>query len=211
MGEQTKIKICGLTRMEDIRAVNALLPEYIGFVFAPGSKRRVTPEQAGQLKQHLDSRIQAVGVFVDEEPENIARLFTEGIIDMAQLHGRETADDIRRLRQLTDKPIIQAFRADGEGAIQAAASSPADMILLDSGSGGTGECFDWSLPAALDRPYILAGGLNPANIRTALDTLHPYAVDVSSGVETNARKDPRKMEAFVRAVRTDEHISTIPE
>jgi phosphoribosylanthranilate isomerase len=85
------------------------------------------------------------------------------------------------------------------------------MILLDSGSGGTGECFDWSLPAALGRPYILAGGLSPANIRTAMDTLHPYAVDVSSGVETNARKDPRKMEAFVRAVRTDEHISTIPE
>ena len=196
----TRIKICGLRRPEDIGAVTGLRPEYIGFVFFRGSKRYVTPEEARVLRDGLAQGIKAVGVFVDEKPETVARLLEEGIIDIAQLHGHEDETYLAGLRQLTGKPLIQAFRIrSAEDAAQAQASS-AEAILLDAGA-GDGKTFDWSWLDAVARPYFLAGGLSPDNAGKAVTKLHPYAVDVSSGVETDGVKDVMKMRAFVRAVR----------
>lgn len=197
----TKIKLCGLSRPEDIAAANEVNPDYIGFVFAPKSKRYVSPTQAAQLKQQLAAGIQAVGVFVKEDPETVVHLLEDGVIDVAQLHGSESEAYIRTLRQHTHKPIMQAFRVDTPADLEKAQASSADYILLDSGDGGTGERFDWSLLAGATRPYFLAGGLDPENVGGAVEKLKPYAVDVSSGIETDGKKDPEKMKNFVRAVR----------
>lgn len=196
----TKIKFCGLSRPQDIETANALKPAYIGFVFAPQSKRYVTPEKALELKQLLAPEIQAVGVFVDEPPEQVAALLNKGVIDLAQLHGSEDEDYIWKLRKHTDKPIIQAFRIKTASDLAAAKRCTADYILLDSGA-GTGTVFDWKLIANIGRPYFLAGGLSPDNAEDAVRMLHPYAVDVSSGIETDGKKDKTKMAAFAAAVR----------
>ena len=200
----TRIKLCGLTRPEDIAAANALQPEYVGFVFAAKSKRAVSREMAAELKAQLSPGIQAVGVFVNEAPETVADLLNAGIIDIAQLHGQEDETYIQHLQKLTNKPLIQAFRVDGPQSLAKAEKSPADLVLLDSGAGGTGTTFDWTLLEKFDRPYFLAGGLGPENAADAVRQLHPYAVDVSSGIETAGKKDSAKMAAFVAAVRTNE-------
>ena len=197
----TKIKLCGLTRPEDIAAANALKPEYIGFVFAPRSRRAVSREKAAELRAQLSPEIQTVGVFVNEAPETVARLLNEDLLDIAQLHGQEDAAYIARLRSLTPKPLWQAFRVEDAASLAAAARSPADMVLLDSGAGGTGTAFNWKLLQGFPRPYILAGGLDADNAADAVSRLHPDVVDVSSGIETAGRKDPAKMAAFVAAVR----------
>ena len=197
----TKIKFCGLTRPEDIAAANALKPEYIGFVFATKSTRYVSPQQAALLRAQLSPAIKAVGVFVNEPPEAVARLLNEKLIDIAQLHGQEDAAYLARLRSLTAKPLWQAFRAESAAGLAAAARSTADMVLLDSGAGGTGTVFNWKLLQGFPRPYILAGGLDADNAADAVTRLHPYAVDVSSGIETAGKKDPAKMAAFAAAVR----------
>ncbi len=200
----TKIKLCGLTRPEDIAAANELKPEYIGFVFAAKSKRAVSREMAAELKTRLFPEIQAVGVFVNEAPETVAGLLNAGIIDVAQLHGQENESYVECLRKLTNKPLIQAFRVDGPESLAKAEKSPADLILLDSGAGGTGTAFDWTLLEKFKRPYFLAGGLGPDTVGDAVKRLHPYAVDVSSGIETEGKKDEQKMAAFVAAVRNNE-------
>ncbi|MDO5344205.1 MAG: phosphoribosylanthranilate isomerase [Lachnospiraceae bacterium] len=196
-----KIKICGLSREEDILCANEIRPDFIGFVFAPKSRRYVSPKQAERLRRLLSPEIVPVGVFVNEEPELAAELLNEGVIGMAQLHGQEDEAYIRRLRALTEKPLIQAFRIDTRQDAERAECSGADYILLDHGAGGTGESFDWSLLKDVKRPYFLAGGLNPDNAARALQQAKPYALDVSSGVETGGVKDPEKMRAFVRQVR----------
>lgn len=198
----TKIKLCGLTRLYDIQSANLAMPDYIGFVFAPKSSRYVTGEQAAKLKKYLNPAIRTVGVFADQSPELAASLLNSGTIDLAQLHGHEDYTYIRSLRSLTDKPLIQAFRIDSRSDIEAAAKSPADYILLDSGQGGTGIPFDWTIIKPLDRPYFLAGGLDTGNAGDAVSALHPYCVDVSSGIETNGLKNREKITEFVRAVRT---------
>lgn len=205
----TKIKLCGLTRPEDIAAANAVHPDFVGFVFAPKSKRYLAPETAGLLKTRLAPGIRAVGVFVNEAPETVADLLNRGVIDIAQLHGQEDTAYLARLRALTDKPLWQAFRVDGPESLTNAAQSPADLLLLDSGAGGTGTAFDWTLLQDFSRPYLLAGGLDPATVGRAVRTLHPYGVDVSSGIETNGRKDPEKMAAFAAAVRDAERKKTL--
>ena len=198
----TGIKLCGLTRLCDMEAANELKPEYIGFVFAAKSRRYVTPEQAAGLRQALDPAILAVGVFVNEDPERVAELLNEGIIDLAQLHGNETETYIKRLRQLTKKPLIQAFSVDSAQAVMQAQESAADYILLDSGRGGTGTVFDWEFLKQIKRPYFLAGGLDIGNVAEAVERFHPYAVDVSSGIETDGVKDREKMRQFVTIVRS---------
>ena len=199
----TKIKLCGLSRACDIEEANRLQPDYIGFVFAKKSRRCVTAEQACALKKQLRPEIRAVGVFVNEEPEAMAALLNRGVIDLAQLHGSEDAEYIRRLRELTDGPLIQAFRIRSKEDLSRAAASAADEILLDAGA-GTGIVFDWSLLRNMERRYFLAGGLNPENVREAIRDLHPHGVDVSSGIETDALKDRTKMAAFVAAVREED-------
>ena len=197
----TRIKLCGLTRPCDIEWANTLTPDYIGFVFAQKSRRYVAPERASALRAGLDSGIRAVGVFVNEAPEAVAALLNGGVIDIAQLHGGEDADYIRALRKLTDRPLIQAFRVDSPADLERAMKSAADYVLLDNGPGGTGTAFDWSLLKAFERPFFLAGGLGPENVAEAIKALHPFAVDVSSGIETDGVKDYAKMTAFVNAAR----------
>lgn len=199
----TKIKLCGLSRPCDIEAANGLMPEFIGFVFAQKSKRYVTPEKAAELKRILRPEIKSVGVFVREKPETIAKYLKCGIIDIAQLHGGEDEDYISELRALTDKPIIKAFRMDTAQDAADAQNSSADFVLLDSGNGGTGTAFDWSLLREINRPYFLAGGLHPGSVKHAVETLRPYAVDVSSGIETDGLKDISKMKEFVHSIRKD--------
>ncbi len=188
--------------VQDIEAANAVHPDYIGFVFWPGSRRFLPSQKAAELRRLLDPSIRAVGVFVNEVPETIAELLDRDIIDIVQLHGKEDENDIRKLRALTEKPLIQAFRLNGPQDLKRAESSTADRILLDSGA-GSGKVFDWNLIRDIRRPYFLAGGLHPDNVAEAVRTLHPYAVDVSSGIETDRKKDRQKMAAFAAAVRKE--------
>ena len=197
----TKIKLCGLTRPRDIEWANALTPDFVGFVFARKSKRYISPQNAQKLREKLNQSINAVGVFVNEAPEAVAALLNDGTIDVAQLHGGEDEDYIKALRLLTDRPLIQAFRVDGPADLERARASSADYILLDNGAGGTGTAFDWALLKGFDRPCFLAGGLGPDNVARAVKDVRPFAVDVSSGIETDGAKDYQKMAAFVNAVR----------
>ena len=196
----TKVKLCGLRYPEDIQEANRLHPEYIGFVFAKKSRRFVSREQAENLKKMLDPSITAVGVFVDETPETVAELLNAGVIDTAQLHGKEDESYIRKLRELTDKPVIKAVRVRDRSDEENAEKSSADLILFDAGA-GDGRTFCWEILDHVKRPYILAGGLTPENAEEAVRTLSPFGVDVSSGIETDGKKDPVKMEKFVNAVR----------
>lgn len=199
----SKIKLCGLSRKCDIEWANELHPEYIGFVFAPKSRRYVSVDTAAELKAMLSEDIKTVGVFVNSPVESVAYILSRGIIDIAQLHGSEDEEYISRLVKLTDKPIIKAFSINSAADVSAANNSSADMVLLDSGQGGTGTNFDWKLLGDINRPYFLAGGLCCENISQAITALDPYAVDVSSGIETNGCKDKNKMAAFVAAVRKE--------
>ena len=187
-----KIKICGLTRPEDIACVNRLLPDYIGFVFWLRSRRLVTRQQAAQLKAMLSPEIRAVGVFVNAPMEEVAGLLAEGIIDMAQLHGEESEED---------KPIIKAVKVHGRQDVEAWLGSAADYLLFDSGM-GSGQTFDWSLLEGVKRPYFLAGGLGPENLEQVLIQDGPYGVDLSSSLETDGRKDPEKMRRVMELVRS---------
>jgi phosphoribosylanthranilate isomerase len=195
-----KIKLCGLTRPEDIKCANSLKPDYIGFVFAKKSKRYVSPDTAFKLKELLLPKIKAVGVFVNEDIRNVAILLNSNIIDIAQLHGDEDETYIKKLRILTDKPIIKAFKIKTRDDLPGVKNSSADYILLDSGS-GSGNVFDWDLIKSIDRPFFLAGGLNPENIEEAIRTVKPFAIDVSSGIETDGFKDEAKMSEFVSIAR----------
>lgn len=196
----TKIKFCGLKREADIEAANALKPDFIGFVFTKDSRRYISPENAAVLKSRLSPEISAVGVFVNERPESIASLLDKGVIDLAQLHGDEDEAYISRLKELTGNPVIKAFRISSASEAVKASASSADMILLDSGT-GSGRTFNWQLIKEIRRPYFLAGGLDSENAGNAVRLLHPWAVDVSSGIETDGLKDIEKMAAFAAAVR----------
>ena len=192
---RTKIKICGLRRMEDIEAVNRLKPEFIGFVFWKKSKRYVSPEQAEALRKKLDPKITAVGVFVDAPEEEVSDLLNRGIIDIAQLHGHEDEKYISGLRELTKKPMIQAFQIrseeDAEEILKNAEKSPAEYVLIDSGM-GSGKSFNWDLLKVFPREYFLAGGLDPENVGEAVARTSAFAVDVSSNVETDGKRTKRK-------------------
>ena len=167
------------------------------------SKRYVSPQQAEALKKRLSPEIQAVGVFVSEALETVAALLNSGVIDLAQLHGGEGPEYIAALRRLTARPLIQAVQVRTAADLTLAEASAADHILLDSGA-GTGTVFDWTLLRQVKRSYFLAGGLDPDNVGAAVEGLRPWAVDVSSGIETDGGKDPAKMAAFVAAVRKDD-------
>ena len=202
----TKIKLCGLRRVCDIEAANALHPEYVGFVFAAKSRRYISPEKVAELRKYLQTGIQVVGVFVNEEPKQVAGLLNSGVIDIAQLHGEEDNAYIKILRKMSDRPIIQAFRIKMEKDVKRAEESEADMLLLDSGA-GTGKVFDWKLIQTIERPYFLAGGITSHNVSEAIQRLHPDGVDVSSSIETDGKKDQKKMAAFVAAVRREENMT----
>ena len=200
----SKVKICGLVRPEDIETANLCRPDYIGFVFAD-SRRRVSIEQAECLRAGLADGILAVGVFVNAPAQEAARIAEKGIIDIIQLHGDEDEAYIRTIKKYTRKPVIKAVRVQSREQILKAEELPCEYLLLDTYTkgqyGGSGKGFDLSLIPSLKRPFFLAGGLNSQNVRQAIDMTHPYAVDTSSGVETDYKKDYEKIKAFINAVR----------
>ena len=200
--QRTKIKICGLKRPEDITYVNEAKPDYCGFIIEfPKSGRNVTGVQVRELAARLASDIIPVGVFVNAAPERVEELLLDRIIHIAQLHGQEDESYIRELKTYTDKLIIKAFSIKTTEDIEKALQSPADYILLDQGGGGTGKTFDWSLIPEIQRPFFLAGGIGASNLGQAIREIHPYAVDLSSSVETEKRKDPMKIRQVVDIVR----------
>lgn len=196
----TKLKICGLTRLQDIEAVNEAGPDYIGFVFAQ-SRRQVSREQALKLRRRLKSGIKAVGVFKDAPAEEIKEICRQGILDLIQLHGREDSACITRLRQHTGLPVIKTISMRPGLEAGTLDEIPADFLLLDQGKGGTGTCFDWSLIPKIKKPFFLAGGLNPGNLGQALRQVKPFGVDLSSGAETDGVKDREKIFQAVQIVK----------
>ena len=198
----TKIKIFGLKRLQDIEYVNELLPDFIGFVFA-GTKRRITDEKAKELKVALNPEIKSVGVFVNDTLEHISFLANNNIIDIIQLHGDEDRKYIADLRKLTDKKIIKAVRVKDSMSVQEAKELNADYLLLDTYSnsgeyGGTGKTFNREYIPKNIGNYFLAGGLNQNNLEEIIKDVKPYAVDLSSGVETDGFKDREKIIEIVR-------------
>ena len=200
----TRIKICGLTRPEDVRYVNTAKPDWCGFILNfPSSRRNVTPVQARALRAGLDQDIRPVGVFVDRPVEEVAALLNSGVISVAQLHGREDNAYISVLRTLAPGCVVwRAFQLRSQADLAAADASGADLVLLDNGR-GTGQTFDWSLAGSVHRPFLLAGGLTPESIPRAVAALRPYGLDLSSGVETDGVKDPAKIQAAVTAAREE--------
>ena len=201
----TKVKICGLTRSEDILAANQFHPDYIGFVFAK-SRRQVNAAAARKLKSALDGGIKAVGVFVDDGIDVIESLIKENVIDAVQLHGNEDEEYITNLREKISVPIIKAVSVRSSEQVLSASRLPCDYLLLDTyipgGQGGSGKSFDWTIIPKIQKPYFLAGGLDCRNVADAIKMLHPYGADVSSGVETGGLKDNGKMAEFISKVRS---------
>jgi phosphoribosylanthranilate isomerase len=199
-----KIKICGLSREEDIEYVNEARPDYTGFVFAE-SRRKVTPAQAGKLRQRLAEGIAAVGVFVDASIADIAGLYRDGIISLVQLHGTEDDAYIEQLKEAAcGVPVIKVIKSAELLSLAEAKKTiapTADYYLIDSGA-GSGKTFDWNLlspgtPCASwlqssGKNWFLAGGITPENIEQAME-LNPFAIDVSGGAETNGIKDRNKI------------------
>ena len=199
---KTKIKICGLRRREDILAVNEAKPDYCGFIVEfPRSFRSVTADQVRELVKELAPEIQPVGVFVNAPMELVRTLLDDGTLALAQLHGQEDEFYIRELKTYTDRPIIKAFSIKTTEDIEKSLQSPANYILLDQGGGGTGKTFDWSLIPEIRRSFFLAGGIGAANLEQAIREIRPYAVDLSSSVETEKWKDPAKIRQVVDIVR----------
>ena len=187
-------------RPADVIAAEEQGADYIGFVLTAGFRRSLTLDAFRELESFtLNGSAKKVGVFVNEPIENIAGLYADRL-DLIQLHGSEDGEYIRSLREQTGKPIVKAFTVRSEADIEAAGESTADLVLLDSGT-GTGKTFDHSLIKSIERPFFLAGGLNSENVGAAVKALQPFAVDASSGIETDGIKDKNKMAAFVSAVR----------
>ena len=195
-----KVKICGLRRTEDIDFVNEFKPDFAGFIYVPGRIRNVEPASGKKLKELLDPKIKAVGVFYNEDREKIAEYYDRGLFDMIQLHGQEKPDDVSWLKENTGTEVIKAVSVKNREDIEYWENSDADYLLLDNGNGGTGKTFDWSLIDDIKKPYFLAGGLNEGNISDALK-LAPYGVDISGGVEKDGFKDRELIKNIIEIVR----------
>ena len=191
----TKVKICGLSTKEAVKTAVSAGADYIGFVFAP-SKRQVTVEQATELAKFIPSHIQKVGVFVSPSRAELLEAVDKVGLDLVQVHGRVT-DDL-----FEDLPCasIQAVQIDGDGHVP---NSQADYLLFDAPVAGSGQTFDWGRldTTELSQPFFIAGGLNEDNVVEAIQHFTPYAVDVSSGVETDGQKDHEKIRRFIERVK----------
>lgn len=196
----TELKICGLSRLEDVIAVNRHGADYAGFVFFKKSKRYIDPYQAGELIELLRSDIKSVGVFMDEPLDSVISAARLSGVEMIQLHGHESDEYVEYVKRTLGRPVIKAYKASEEGALAKAAASNADYVMIDSGA-GSGKKFDWSILKDFKRDYFLAGGLDPESVGEAIRMLEPFAVDVSSGVETDGIKDEKKIAEFIKAVR----------
>ncbi len=203
-----RVKICGITNETEVEILNRQLPDYAGFVFAK-SRRQLTPEAAGRLAGKLKSPIRKVGVFVNAAQEDLLEAAAEAGLGAVQLHGDEAPGYIDSLRRRLDSgvEIWKAIRVKGPDSISEIKKYAADRYLLDAyieGSyGGAGKSFDWKYAEAAGAHgcIILAGGLNPGNVISAISAVKPFAVDVSSGVESDGGKDEAKIGAFMNAVK----------
>lgn len=201
-----RIKICGLTQLEDALAAVKAGADALGFVFYPPSPRAISPEQAAKIIQQLPPFVMMVGLFVDPEPEWVAEVLKQVPLDLLQFHG----DEPEVFCQSFGRPYIKALRMKPDiDPEQAAAGWPsARGFLLDAYTpgipGGTGEVFDWQrFPSSESPSWILAGGLTPTNVAQAIQITQPYAVDVSGGVESSRGiKCQTKIHAFIKAVRS---------
>lgn len=200
----SKIKICGLRRKEDIEIVNKYKPDFVGFICDPMRKRFISYDDIGKLRPYLSEEIIPVGVFVNAEIDHILEGVRLSLFEYIQLHGDESETYIRELiEKLPDKiKVIKAFSIKDENDIKKANESSADLILLDNGKGGTGETFDWGLINNI-RPFFMAGGINISNVSKVIKKYKPYAVDVSSSVETDGYKDESKVKEIINAVRSE--------
>ena len=198
----TKIKICGLRSEEDIRIVNRFQPDYAGFICCGRFRRYVPSDTLEKLSKLLHPGIRKVGGFVDQPMEQIAQIARRQQLDIVQLHGCEDERYISELRQLipSEIRIMKAYQIHSAEDICQVEASTADDVLLDGGQ-GSGQTFDWRKIESMNRPFFLAGGLNPENVEEAVRLLHPYAVDVSSGVETDGHKDEEKVRQLISRVR----------
>ena len=191
----TKVKICGLSTKGAVEAAVSAGADYIGFVFAP-SKRQVTLDQAAELTKLIPSHIQKVGVFVSPSREELLEAIDKVGLDLVQIHGQVPDDLFDNLPCAS----IQAVQVDGEGHVP---NSQADYLLFDAPVAGSGQTFDWGKldTTELAQPFFIAGGLNEDNVETAIQHFTPYAVDVSSGVESNGQKDHEKIRRFIERVK----------
>ena len=199
-----RVKICGLIRIEDVLTVNELMPDYAGFVFAKG-KHQLTLKTAISLCEKLDSKIEKVGVFVNEEGKKIIEIINECHLDIVQLCGDEGQEMIDDIKTKAKVEVWKAIKVQDKADLLKMNSITADAFLLDTyvrgQYGGSGQCFDWDLAKEAKGRIILAGGLTPENVAKAVRTVNPYAVDVSSGVETKGAKDYNKIKAFIANIR----------
>lgn len=197
-----RVKICGMMRMEDIEAVNEYKPEYAGFIFAP-SRRRLTIEKAQELCAALSKDIMRVGVFVNEKLDMIEHVREQCGLDIVQIYQDNFAEET-----VTDGLVWRAIRVKDKRGLALIDEVAADAYLLDAFSeeayGGVGKTFDWALAgkAAARAKIVLAGGLDPNNVREAIRTVSPFAVDVSSGVETDGQKDATRIRQFIERARS---------
>lgn len=186
----TQIKICGLMREQDTQVVNEVQPDFAGFVFAP-SRRQLSLKTALHFRSLLADTIPTAGVFVDEPLANMLQIYRSGAISIVQLHGHEPESTVQALKE-AGATVFQVFKPNAP-----ITPTAADYVMLDSGN-GSGIALDWTRVPKAPHPFILAGGLTPANVTEAIDIVHPDVVDVSSGVETNGQKDPDKIRAIVK-------------
>lgn len=207
--KRTKVKICGITSLEDARFVSGALAHYLGFIFYEESPRFVDPSKAGAINNWIEGP-ECMGVFVNQPLDDVNMIGRQTGIDYVQLHGIETP----AYCELVDKPIVKAIHveADDTPSILKSRIEPylgvVDHLLFDTKTdglwGGTGTSFDWSLldDITQDLPFFLSGGLNPGNIKKACQTVHPFAVDISSGIEAEpGQKDFDKVEALMDEMR----------
>lgn len=202
-----KIKFCGIRRLEDVAAVNFCQPDYMGMILSGGFRRSISQEQAQRLVQEKSAAIAAVGVFVNESSETICRMAEQLHLQVIQLHGNESAEQIQTLQQKIGLPVWKAFRIGTLEDLEAAGTNPADCLILEgktgAGIGGTGVCADWELLArhSWNRSFFLAGGLQPENVLEAIATVSPTGVDFSSGIEEDGVKSLRRMKQLMTLIR----------
>lgn len=202
-----KIKFCGIRRLEDVTAVNLCQPDYMGMILSGGFRRSISQEQAQRLVQEKSDAIAAVGVFVNESSETICRMAEQLHLQVIQLHGNESAEQIQTLQQKTGLPVWKALRIGTLEELEAAGTNPADCLILEgktgAGIGGTGVCADWELLArhSWNRSFFLAGGLQPENVLKAIATVSPTGVDFSSGIEEDGVKSLRRMKQLMTLIR----------
>jgi phosphoribosylanthranilate isomerase len=201
------VKICGLTRLADVEAAVDAGADALGFVFAIGSKRVLDAEQAAELVPVVPAFVDRVGLFMDQDFEAVARVLDRVPLSLLQFHGAESGDYCRQFGLPYIKAVGMGAAVDWQ-AVQEEFEDAAGL-LLDShapgGVGGTGTGFDWSEIPPLARPLILAGGLNPGNVRRAVAAVRPWAVDVSSGVEdAPGCKNAEKMREFVKEAKCED-------